>query len=491
MIGKSNSLGIVISDSLTNCLSHFTFFHPPSPTIHLVAGKGQKRSCVFTSSQAKKVSAIGKTASSATAEEVNSKSVEFSTYTNWLAAQLYGSFHKYKDLVVTRDELQYTIHDLDYVVSYKSLDLIVKQFRGVTALRMESEHHAEGKMTAKLSVFLGDYLIPSKKKTEVLCMHQYPFYGHGEKADVHIAAINDRYDIVRSILIGDMKPHGMKESWVESMAYGSRVLKIAEEWDVQLLLSYTCNGLKLQIIQSLDAKMAVWNVCEAQVWADNLYNFFFTLYLAVNYLLDRKISQGTAGFFPLPDIYITSDNILSHQDVKFFRVFQYGGHVYKLFDTTLLNPNQDLMNAMSTFQDLSVHDMDATGRFQYMKYKFLNGCHQPKSIKQFAIIASLLTKIHNDGYVHSDIRAGNLIFGQDVDSAWIIDYDLAEKEGVPYPDTYIFEGIDERHPNAQKNQPRSKDHDIHSLLYTINNLTEHNLTEEYTLDNIIEYCSTN
>ena len=68
-------------------------------------------------------------------------------------------------------------------------------------------------------------------------MHRYPFYGHGEKADVYIVVINSLYDIARSILIGDMKPHGMKESWVESMAYGSRALTISDKWDVQLLLS--------------------------------------------------------------------------------------------------------------------------------------------------------------------------------------------------------------------------------------------------------------
>ena len=44
----------------------------------------------------------------------------------------------------------------------------------------------------------------------------------------------------------------------------------------------------------------------------------------------------------------------------------------------------------------------------------------------------------------ADIRAANLIFGEDVNSAWIIDYNLAGKEGVPYPNTYFFEGIEER-----------------------------------------------
>ena len=82
------------------------------------------------------------------------------------------------------------------------------------------------------------------------------------------------------------------------MAYGSRVLNIADEWDVQLILSYTCHGLKLQIIQSVHDKMAVWDVCKAQVWAcdGSIYNFFFTLYLAVN--RQKDISQD-CSFFPL------------------------------------------------------------------------------------------------------------------------------------------------------------------------------------------------
>lgn len=432
--------------------------------------------------------AIGKTPSSATAEEVNRRSVKFPRYTNWLAVQLYGSFHKYEDLEVIDDELKFTIHDLDYVVSFKSLDLIVKQFQGVTTLRRNNSHHEEAKMTAKLSVFLGDYLIPSSKKKDVLCMHQYPFFGQGEKGDIHITVINNQYDIDRSILIGDMKPHGMNESWVESMAYGSRVLNIADGWDILLLLSYTCDGLKLQIIQSVDTKMAVWDVCEAQVFVDT-HKFFFTLYLAVNYLIDRRISHKTAVFFPLPGVRITSADILSHQDEELFRVFRYGSHVYKLFDTTLLNTNYDLIRGLDAFHDLSVHTLDATERFQCLKYKYFDGCHEPVNIKQFATIAHSLSKIHDTGYVHSDIRAANLIFGQDVDDAWIIDYDLAEKEGVPYPDTYISRGIVERHLDASRNRQRKKNHDIHSLLYTINSLTGHRLPKDYSLDNIIEYCN--
>ena len=46
--------------------------------------------------------------------------------------------------------------------------------------------------------------------------------------------------------------------------------------------------------------------------------------------------------------------------------------------------------------------------------------------------------------------------------AWLIDFDLAAKEGTPYPATYNSY-LDERHPSASPRQPRKKEHDCYSL----------------------------
>ena len=36
-----------------------------------------------------------------------------------------------------------------------------------------------------------------------------------------------------------------------------------------------------------------------------------------------------------------------------------------------------------------------------------------------------------------------------------------------YPDTYNHEGIEERHPNAQRGKPRCTSHDQYSIIYII------------------------
>ena len=88
-----------------------------------------------------------------------------------------------------------------------------------------------------------------------------------------------------SILCGAMKPHVIKASWVESMAYLSRSL---HKSSVQLLLSYTCHQLRLQVIQSVHAKLAVWDVCEANVLVDDAMNSFMFYSLCSGKLLVRK-----------------------------------------------------------------------------------------------------------------------------------------------------------------------------------------------------------
>ena len=74
-----------------------------------------------------------------------------------------------------------------------------------------------------------------------------------------------------------------------------------------------------------------------------------------------------------------------------------------------------------------------------------------------------LGTLHELGYVHGDIRSENLVFSQENGKAWIIDFDLAGKEGTYYPVNYNHLRINKRHSTAKAGFPRKKEHDRNAL----------------------------
>lgn len=178
-----------------------------------------------------------------------------------------------------------------------------------------------------------------------------------------------------------------------------------------------------------------------------MMKFFFTLYVAVNYLIEVDMLTSHPCYHPLPDIEITSANILSQFDEEnAFRVFEHNGFVYKLYDKKdCLSPNLDLMRSLDLFHGLELGSIDQTQRFRFLKYKYFKGTNTYSCKEQFSKIASILSKLHQQDYVHSDIRAANLVFSDCDNEAVIIDFDLTEKEFVNYPSIYLHDGIDERH----------------------------------------------
>ena len=109
-----------------------------------------------------------------------------------------------------------------------------------------------------------------------------------------------------------------------------------------------------------------------------------------------------------------------------YQVFLCNGYVYKLYDKqTCLKPNLKLLLKSLI---LGRCHLNSTGRYKYLRYKYVEGCHECKDKKGFVTVAQIHLKIHKHGYVHSDIREANIVFGDC--HAWIIDFDLANQQGT-------------------------------------------------------------
>ena len=86
------------------------------------------------------------------------------------------------------------------------------------------------------------------------------------------------------------------------------------------------------------------------------------------------------------------------------------------------------------------------------------------SKNQAIMLLETLKLLHSLGYVHSDVRKNNILFDDAKDEAYLIDFDLCDKEDVNYPEVYNHASISERHKDASADKPRKKIHDVFSIL---------------------------
>ena len=121
--------------------------------------------------------------------------------------------------------------------------------------------------------------------------------------------------------------------------------------------------------------------------------------------------------------------------------------VVKIFDTSdhTICPNVELLQAVGAYNS-SVINLTKDGRFVMLAYTYSEGDQIPTSMEGFAGVVGAPHIIHEQGFVHGDVRAYNIVFSQD--SSFLIEYNLARKAGARYPIGFVHYE-QERHPAAR------------------------------------------
>ena len=114
---------------------------------------------------------------------------------------------------------------------------------------------------------------------------------------------------------------------------------------------------------------------------------------------------------------------------------------------------------------MEVKKLTEDERCLLMKYDYIKVKKENITLADYRPIMQALDQLHANDYVHSDVRFDNIVICSDGQSK-VIDFDLAEKVGVPYPDGYNST-LRERHPDATAGSPRQICHDRYSLMYII------------------------
>ena len=115
-------------------------------------------------------------------------------------------------------------------------------------------------------------------------------------------------------------------------------------------------------------------------------------------------------------------------------VFKREDKVYKLYNEKLLTPRVDVMNFISSeYISMNKIHLSADNLLVCYESKYFDVKDKSKiMLSNFRPIMEALDKIHENGYVHSDARAANLLFPT-TSSAKLIDFDLSDKNDSKYP----------------------------------------------------------
>ena len=314
--------------------------------------------------------------------------------------------------------------------------------------------------TAIISQALNNFIQSHQQPMQ--CLHQLPVY-HApgtagvECADFYVVSRTD--DQCTPILVGDFKTNNYACAYKETIAYLLRISeKSKDHFGLLIGLVLTRYKANLLISVSLHKKLLIIKMFANPVLLgnkDKFKKFFSLLLFAV-----CELQANPMVIFPemLDTVPLTLGGNLStslgNRTPK--RVFLHENKVYKIFDYTdknfgTLAPNIEVIETIRKdyLPGLKLEDLSSNKKFQCLEYNYLDGQHKPYKIKQFLPILDALKKLHDNNYVHSDVRKWNLVFHSNGDDAWLIDFDLAGKVGTKYPINFNHQHIDERHSSAR------------------------------------------
>ena len=384
-------------------------------------------------------SAMAKDTTSQWYKNVESKPV----YTHWFALKIYDTFdseamQQDKEVAQKVSEILCTNHSHSNTV--KNIKLLY---------------------TSLLSSELDKYLYSDSK---CCCLHQIPLL-KGSQPDFFVVTLQNGSPSTPT-LVADFKLENYEEALHQSFSYCFHIYKDLGFVMPILVMPGTIKKFSLILcIPSQSSKepknIVCIEICKEVLTADmdKLAKMFHAMRYAVHHISDVK--KGWFGVEPLRGVelkYPLNRRVFCATDTKVWKVF-------KFYDETsdVGEPNEDIISSFQPLPNLQLHHLSSDKRFLCLQYDYIT----EKSftcLNDFGPIISTLDKLHKNDLVYSDVRQQNIVCSS---PSVLLDFDLCDKVGHPYPETYYHDGIDERHPDALKGAPRCKHHDQYSLISII------------------------
>jgi hypothetical protein len=118
---------------------------------------------------------------------------------------------------------------------------------------------------------------------------------------------------------------------------------------------------------------------------------------------------------------------------KTFNVAAFGGPDKEILEELEVQANMNKTNPLETVLWEQIGKRNIT----ILSTPYRRGRHYATTPKAFVPVIQQLKKLHAAGFVHGDIRAYNIVFGENPEEGWLIDFDYGGRIGdAVYPRGY-------------------------------------------------------
>jgi len=349
-------------------------------------------------------------------------------YTHWFALKIYDEF--------VSEAMQQ-----DKCIAQKVSDILYADHSNSNTVR-----NVEALYTSLLSSELDKYLYSN---CECYCLHQAPLQSDSKPDFVVVTLQNGSPHTPK--LVADFKVDDYGHALHESFSYCFHVYRNLGSLIPILVMPGTTEKFSLILcFPSQSSKGATDNIVYIEIRKEvstTNQNELTKMFRAMRYAVQHigEVEKGVFGVVKL--VYPLNRRVFCSIDWK----------VFKFYDNTRDSgkPNEDIILSFQPLCNLQLLGLSSDKRFLCLQYDYII----EKSftcLDDFSPIISTLDELHERNLVHSDIRLQNMVCSS---PSKLLDFDLCDKDGVPYPSTYNHEHIYERHPGARRNAPRLKHHD--------------------------------
>lgn len=415
---------------------------------------------------------------SSLAKRLNSDQVfdDSPVFNHWFGTSLYNVHKTIQDqLQKNSSSLSVSLQEATYSIETKDLYEASKRIKFATEMKNSSRDHgicgssalrdAETTFSTVVASTLQNLCYGGDWDASIV--HQGPVRkrpktsGNPDTADM----LGFRYlqsQPVETFFVSDLKLENYELSEKESALYGKFGSLSAKKGNrdsyMVVGLAATRYNASLWIYVMVNKRvMAIPIIRLVPIWDVALLG---TLCVALRYLAQSPILYKVLPCpMPLKEISLEplkptprNRTYLNRQDGVVMKFFCNGD--------TVLKGNIDLMQLAGVEASKKAISIDE--HYYAITYPYYNGDHKPTNIRQCYRIIQMLDKLHSNGYVHGDVRLSNLVFDDEGQEGYLIDYDFCGKDGqARYPINYYFSDI--RHREATEGKIMFQYHDRYSL----------------------------
>ena len=172
---------------------------------------------------------------------------------------------------------------------------------------------------------------------------------------------------------------------------------------------------------------------------------------------------------------LESEQVFKFEDPGPFKLLEFG---------ELLQPSYNSRLSMLFYDD----SVSRKGQIEVIAVPFLEGSHGFTTIDQAIDAVKFSEKLHEEGFVHGDFRAFNIVASTEEGRSQPIDFDFGGSfDSVKYPPGYVPSPPDGDRP-GKEGQLITKEHDVQSLITVLFDLHEPK-PDLYTLRDMVWDCT--